>query len=289
MKRWLSKLIAAYVYHTPPHPGRGILARLAYWLNPGDFIAEIAPNIKIKVRLNDPTTLSYWTHQHEQHGETEVSCSYLKERMIVFDVGAHYGVYALFFAQKVGPTGKVYAFEPVPENFVCLKEHIALNNVTNIISVPLALSDRKGVTKISVARGLSSQFCFLAKQFVEVPMTTLDAFIAEQGIKQVDTLKLDVEGAELYVIRGAHETIQQHKPIMMVEINFTTLKAANTSPDELFNTIVSYGYDAFVIRNGKDISVSKVLRKTGYQGWDWILGIKPHKIVLDNYLFLPKE
>jgi len=149
--------------------------------------------------------------------------------MIVFDVGAHYGVYALFFAQKVEPTGKVYAFEPVPETFVRLKENIALNNANNIVSVPFALLDRKGTAKISIADQLSSMFRLLTNQFVKVPMTTLDAFVAEQGIKRVDALKLDVEGAELYVIRSAHATTQQHKPIMMVEINFPALRAANTS------------------------------------------------------------
>jgi len=92
-------------------------------------------------------------------------------------------------------------------------------------------------------------------------MTTLDAFIAEQGIKRVDALKLDVEGTELYVIRSAHATTQQHKPFMMVEINFPALKAANTSSDELFNTIVSYGYNIFIIRNGKAIFCFKSLRK----------------------------
>jgi len=79
----------------------------------------------------------------------------------VFDVGAHYGVYALFFAQKVIPTGKVYAFEPVPETFAYLQENIFLNNDTNIVSIPFVLLDRKGSTKISIVDQSCSMFHLL--------------------------------------------------------------------------------------------------------------------------------
>lgn len=121
-----------------------------------------------------------------------------------------------------------------------------------------------------------------------MPLTTLDSFVTEKQIDRVDAIKLDVEGAELHVIRGADQTIRQFKPVMMVEINETTLKAAGTSAEELFNAIVSYGYKAFVIRKGEAIPTSKVMRPTGYQ----VRSMAGQRLVyheFDNYLFLPKD
>ncbi|MFN3420989.1 MAG: FkbM family methyltransferase [Armatimonadota bacterium] len=273
MKRLIFKLIATYIRNTLPHKGRGVLARFAWnILLPDAF--EISQGVKIRPRRDSRYDFHVFLGDYEKHGETKVFLSHLREGMTVMDIGANIGVYALHFARKVGPNGKVYAFEPVPENFERLKEHIALNNATNIVPVPLALFDRKGTVKISVAEGASSIFCWSTDQFVEVPTTTLDEFVAEQGVMRVDALKLDVEGAELQVIHGADKTIRQFKPVMMVELNEYTLRAAGTSPEELFQTITSYGYKAFVIRNKRLIPSDKVVRPTSYPNGD-------------NYLFLP--
>ena len=288
MRKLLFNLIAAYVRHTPFRPGRSIFGRLAYRIYPHDFIAEMDSGIKIKVRLDWASDITYWTNTYENHKELKVFSSHFREGVTVMDIGANTGVYALHFSRKVGTNGKVYAFEPVPEYFERLKEHIALNNATNIVPVPFALSDQKGTTKMSVAGGESSLFLYRTDQFVEVPVTTLDDFVAENGVDRVDAIKLDVEGAELKVIQGAEKTIQQFKPIMMVEINATTLKAAGTSPEELFQTIVSYGYKAFVIRDGKAIPTTEIVRPMGYQIWS-MAGGKLAFHEFDNYLFLPQE
>ncbi|MCS7265994.1 MAG: hypothetical protein NZ805_14320, partial [Armatimonadetes bacterium] len=78
------------------------------------------------------------------------------------------------------------------------------------------------------------------------------------------------------------------KPVMMVEINETTLKAAGTSAEELFNVIVSYGYKAFVIRKGKAIPTNKLIRPMGYQ----VRSMAGQKLVyheFDNYPFLLQD
>lgn len=287
MRRLIFNLIAAYLRYTPLRPGRSILGRLAYRIYPHDFVAELDSGIRIKVRLDWASDITYWTGTYENHGELAMFLSHLHEGMTVMDIGANIGVYALHFARKVGPTGKVYAFEPVPEYFERLKEHITLNDTNNIVPFPFALADQKGKAKMSVASGDSSLFHHLTDRFIEVPMTTLDDFIAKQGIDRVDAIKLDVEGAELKVIHGADKTIRQFKPIMMVEINATTLQAAGTSPEELFQTIVGYGYEAFVIRNGKTVPTNEVARPMGYR----IRSMAGRKLAyheFDNYLFLPQ-
>jgi len=288
LRKLLFNLIAAYIYHTPFRSGRSVLGRLAYRIYSQEFVAEVGIGIKIKVRLDWATDITYWTNTYESHKELKVFLNHLQDGMTVLDIGANVGFYALHFARKVGPQGKVYAFEPIPEYFNRLKEHIVLNNATNIVPVPVALLDQKGVAKMSIASGDSSLFHHESDQFVDVPLTTLDNFVAENQIDRVDAIKLDVEGAELHVIRGADQTIRKFKPIMMVEINATTLKAAGTSPEELFSAIIGYGYQAFIIRNGKTILTNKVLRPMGYRFYS----LTGHKLVFhefDNYLFLPKR
>ena len=279
MRKLLFNLIAAYIYHTPPHPGRGILGKLAWRIYPHEFVAEIGNGVKIKVRLNQDDDIGAWAGDFDPEKETSVFLPLLREGMIVLDIGANVGFFSLLIAQRVGRIGRVYAFEPVPSIFVRLKENIALNGFENIVPVPIAISSYSGKTNMTVYYGASSLFRRVSDEFVEVPTERLDDFVEREGIERVDAIKLDVEGAELHVIRGADKTIRRFKPIMMVEINPDTLKAAGTTPQELFETIVSYGYKAHVIRKGKAVPVTQP--------------VKPKRrgigIFFDDYLFIPEN
>ena len=279
MRRFLAQLIAAYVKATPPHTGRGVLCKIAWRIYPQPLVVRSCDGFFIKVRLCDPEDLCYLRPQvdWEPNNDRYVFVSLLREGMTVMDVGANLGLYSLLASRAVGPSGKVYAFEPVPEIFTRLKEHIVLNNATNVIPVPIALSDEKGTVKMSVMRGESSFFRHLSEKFVEVQVERLDDFVEREGIERVDAIKIDVEGAELKVIRGADKTIRRYKPILMVEIQAATLQAAGTTPEELFETIVGYGYNAFVVCHGKAIPTDKVVEPWRYPGGRY-----------DNYLFIPR-
>jgi len=244
-------LIEFHIFHPPQHIGHKILRKIAWWIH-----------------------RTRW----EPNNDCQVFVSHLREGMTVMDVGANLGLYSLLISRAIGPSGKVYAFEPVPEIFARLKEHIALNNATNVIPVPIALSDEKGKAKMSVRGGESSLFRHLSNEFVEVQVERLDDFVEREKIERVDAIKLDVEGAELKVIRGADKTIRRDKPILMVEIQAATLQAAGTTPEELFENIISYGYNAFVIRHGKAIPTDKLVEPWRY----------PYGFHFDNYLFIPR-
>ena len=123
LRLWLAKLIEFHIFHPPQHIGHKILRKIAWWIH-----------------------RTRW----EPNNDCQVFVSHLREGMTVMDVGANLGLYSLLISRAIGPSGKVYAFEPVPEIFARLKEHIALNNATNVIPVPVALSDEKGTAKMSV-------------------------------------------------------------------------------------------------------------------------------------------
>jgi hypothetical protein len=144
MRELFARLAAAYIKATPPHPGRGILGKIAWWIYPQPIVVKSRDGFFISVRLCNLDDIGFMSTTHEVHNDRHVFVSHLREGMTVMDVGANLGLYSLLISRAVGPSGKVYAFEPVPEIFARLKEHIALNNATNVIPVPIALSDEKG-------------------------------------------------------------------------------------------------------------------------------------------------
>jgi FkbM family methyltransferase len=154
-------------------------------------------------------------------GITRLFETFLKPGMVVLDVGAHIGYFSLVAARKVGPEGKVYAFEPAPENYALLVKNIHLNGYRNIVPVSQAVSDREGNATFflhpdSVAHSLHVQASGEHNRAIEVHVTTLDRFFQAQGWPQVHLAKLDIEGAEPTALGGMRELIRRNQDIRLV-------------------------------------------------------------------------
>ena len=128
---------------------------------------------------------------------------------VVIDAGANVGFFALRAAGQVGPTGKVYAFEPNPNAFRLLEHNVRQNGFHWVECVPAALSDRTGEIRFASDSRASSCGRTLSDdesssgETSSVPCTTLDAFVAERGLTRIDLLKMDTEGAEVDIVKGA--------------------------------------------------------------------------------------
>lgn len=126
----------------------------------------------------------------------------IEERDVVVDVGAHIGVFSLL-ASAFAKSGRIFAIEPVSENFRLLKRNIALNNLKNVIPVAAALSDKTGKEKISISEDS-------AKHSINRPLgsdrkktvrtISLKDFIRKNKISKIDFLKMDCEGCEHKVL-----------------------------------------------------------------------------------------
>jgi len=131
---------------------------------------------------------------------------------VALDVGANVGAYAVLLGQWVGATGRVYAFEPSPVAFRGLVRHIALNVQDGIVTpVAAAVADRDGTGDLIVAdtAGESRLAGSVERgRTMSVPTVTIDSFCAREGLLP-SFIKIDVEGAELAVLRGARETIRR--------------------------------------------------------------------------------
>jgi FkbM family methyltransferase len=143
----------------------------------------------------------------------------LSQGMTFIDVGANKGDFALFAARRVGPSGHVVAVEPAPENCRWLRRSVARNRQTNVTVVECAASEREGSAVLHLApiSGWHSLLPFAnARGTVVVPTRTVDQMVGDCGLRGVDVVKIDVEGAEALVLRGAERTLEDNRNIAVL-------------------------------------------------------------------------
>lgn len=148
-----------------------------------------------------------------------------KKGDIVIDIGAHIGRYTITSSKRVGNTGKVVAIEADPDNFRILKRNIALNNLTNVLPLNYAVFSTRTRMKL-YEQSASAKYNSLmlaraakSRNYVEVNADTLDSILMQNGINQVNWIKIDVEGAELEVLKGSAKTLSGENIFLFVEIH----------------------------------------------------------------------
>jgi FkbM family methyltransferase len=151
-------------------------------------------------------------------GEMELFNDYLRSGMTVVDVGANIGVHTVYFANAVGPSGHVFAFEPQRILHQILCGNVALNQHGNVVALNAGLGAQSGtilVPRIDYARNANFGGLSLGKweRGEEVPLRTLDSCAPEA----CHLIKIDVEGMELAVLEGAKAVLDEHKPLLYVE------------------------------------------------------------------------
>jgi FkbM family methyltransferase len=161
----------------------------------------------------------------ESH-EAQLVERFLRKGMTVLDIGAHHGFYTLLASKCVGTAGRVIAFEPSPRERKRLKEHVRINKCRNVEIEPFALGKESGSEELFIVQGQEDWCNSLRLPVVQAMTTTmtvqvksLDQYLAHRNIAQVDFVKLDVEGAELDVLKGAHGLLRSKgKPVLLVEV-----------------------------------------------------------------------
>ena len=145
--------------------------------------------------------------------------SHHTEGWTCLDVGANVGAVALALAKFAGPTGRVYAFEPGPPNQQRFRNNFALN--PNLLArtelLTSGVSDQPGELWWAEEPGNPGNALLSNKGSHKIPVITLDAFLGERQLQQVDFLKIDVEGMEWQVMRGARKLLSAFHPAMYFE------------------------------------------------------------------------
>ena len=173
-------------------------------------------------------------------GEVEMFRTIVGPGHKVIEVGANIGSHTVFLARQVGPTGQVIAFEPQRIVFQTLCANIALNSFRNVLAYPMAVADEPGFVKIpELDPTREINFGGLSIEGHQQGCTTRQVTLDQLNEPDVKLIKIDVEGMELKVLKGAGETIKRCRPLLYLE-NDRAEKAA-----ELISHLRGLNYDLY--------------------------------------------
>lgn len=212
----------------------------------------------VKVVVPDSLDLitSYVVHEQEDWFEDEIK---FLRRLIqpgqrVIDIGANYGLYSLVAADRVGPGGRVWAFEPASGTAKCLASSAAANDFGNVVVDQSAVSDTAGSARLTLNDNAELNRILEDAPFdgeVEtVPLVTLDQSMEKHGWNGIDFLKIDAEGHEVNILRGGRRFFDSESPLIQYEV---------TDADGLHMGLVKefseLGYRSYRLVPGLDVLV----------------------------------
>ncbi len=173
----------------------------------------------------------------------------LSSGKVFVDAGANYGIFTLLASKVVGPTGRVISFEPSVRAFPVLQHNIALNGFKNIIALPIALTEESGKQLLyhDLAIGCDTLGRYPPSQIgaEEVVTEPLDDVLRRASIDHVDVIKMDVQGAEELVLRGAGNTLSSAHPVIIFEVWPEGAELLGLSPYGAWELLESAGYEFF--------------------------------------------
>ncbi len=187
---------------------------------------------------------------------------------LVVDVGANIGVLTGLFARWVGQDGSVIAIEPEPVNLAALRRRMKRRDLAMVEIVPAAAGDRDGRARLRITphhpgdhHVVTGNAC--AGGTIEVDSVTVDGVLAARSGKCPNLLKIDVQGAELAVLRGARQTLARCRPAVLIEVDRNALARAGSSEQDLSRFFDMLGYEAHDLRTGQQLGQGASLLPPG--------------------------
>lgn len=190
----------------------------------------------------------------------------IQKDWVCLDIGGCFGWYTVLFSQLVGEAGKVYVFEPVPDNRICLETNLIINACKNVELIPCALGEKNERTQIflpldGVSGSLRAHAMLTKCKIIDVEVSTVDQLASAKGLQRLDFIKADIEGAEFLMLKGALETIKRFRPILMLEVQSHSTRLFDYEPIELFSLLASLDYRPYYVdKNYELIRCDKVLQ-----------------------------
>ena len=259
----LSFLTDIFLQHEAKFPSFRKIGRMAN--------KYFSPKTDIKIRVQDfdmyASTLDrllalfLWKFSYLEGFEKKIVERVVKHGMTVFDIGANIGFYSLSLAKLVGERGRVYAFEPDPENYRLLSKNIKANNFNNIIPVKKALSNKEGKVKFFLSEEHRGDHRLYNpgdyRKVINIDSITLDGFTAKKKIK-TNFIKMDIQGAEYLAYLGMEKTVKNAKKIViMCEFTPTAIIKSGHSPRRFIDELRKSGFSVNIM-DSKTKKVRKV-------------------------------
>ena len=220
-------------------------------LIPPDYLYEknslrLVKRNGINLKLDISNVVDHYIYYGVKDADYNPVLKAITSSKIILDIGANIGTTSLYFA-TINSTAKIYAFEPHPDTFNRAVENISLNNFKNIQLIKSGLGATKETVKLyEVNEHNPGMNRIIAEDknlpFKIIEIDSLDSIVLKYGIEHIDMIKLDVEGFEYAVLKGARETLLKWKPLLFIELDDTNLRENNSTAKDLILLLNSYGY-----------------------------------------------
>ena len=189
--------------------------------------------------------------------ETSIVKKMVKPGDYVIDIGANIGYYTLIMAKLVGETGKVFAFEPDPENVELLKKNVEYNGYKNVVIFPYAVSDQEGAIKLylSDTRHADNRIYDFGdgRKSIDIKAVRVDDMIADR----IDFIKMDIEGSEIGAIKGMKRILRDNNLSIISEFWPQGIKKFGYSAQEFLDILENLGY-SFADANEETLKIDIV-------------------------------
>ena len=200
--------------------------------------------------------------RHSEARQEEIIRRFARPGTVAVDVGANIGYFTTVMAEAVGQTGAVLAFEPEEVNMRLLRAAIRRAGLSNTVLVPAALGERNG--RVALFLNLYNPadhriYRFNGQAHVrEVEMMTLDHYLdMQRETRPVSFIKIDVQGAELQVLRGIQGTLARYPKVhLLLEFDPAMLRAGGTDTREVAAFLCEMGFTPFLLGRSKTIQPS---------------------------------
>jgi len=245
--------------------------------------------ISVALAPRGAVAAAIWTGLRCESREVSFIFDMLKPGMTVFDVGANAGIFAISAAKKIGG-GRVFAFEPRPSTCELLNENLQLNHVPDVHVVKMVLGDTvgKGVLQVNASgndgRNTLGQATHPHSPVVgqeDVGVTTVDVFVKKRNVSRIDVMKVDIEGAELMLFRGARELLSRADAPLILYGGFGFLtRGFGYHPVEILWLLKSCGYSLFTL-NSETGAIAALTSDYNYD--TMIVAVKPENALFSDW------
>ncbi len=179
---------------------------------------------------------------------------------IVVDAGAHIGWHAVLLSQLVGEDGQVFAFEPEPENFALLKKNCRIGGFDNVVLENKAVSNQNGNVNLYISEENSGDHRIYASDFTRESITVESVRLDDYfGPKEVDFVKMDIQGAEVEALAGMKSLLDYKHLKLCMEFWPYGIRRSGFEPDDLVNMLVDYKFRMFDIPNEHPVNLESLL------------------------------
>jgi FkbM family methyltransferase len=196
-------------------PIKRLLRTSLDFIPPGITVTVVRGPLQGKRWIVGSSIHACWFGTYEPE-ESRLMKQRLQPGSIFFDIGAQAGYHTMYASSLVGPSGRVFAFEPAPVNLAHLKQHLLMNRLTNTFVIDAAVSDVNGVSYFDCADSSVAGHLSTAGA-LEVRTISLDQEIDSGALPEPDYIKIDAEGAELSILEGARKMLRRRYPTISLE------------------------------------------------------------------------